>query len=182
MNSTETRKFEQAYAQFQRLLVLQGYSDATIDSYCRGIRRLAAWSGRCPHKRMTKDDFEAYFTELLTTHSWPTIKCDRNGIMRFWELVLECEWPWVELVKPPIQIKLPDILTQEEISAVLNHVREPRFRVYLFTVYTLGLRLSEGLFLKPGDIDGKLLKVHIRNGKGHKGRFLLLQNLHTFHP
>lgn len=174
MNNTELRKFEQAYAQFQRLLELRGYSEATQDSYSRSIRRFAHWSGKCPHQRMNKDLFEKYFSELLQTHSWSTIKCDRNGIMRYWELVLECKWPWPELVKPPVLKILPDILTQAEISAILNEVHEPRFRVFLFTTYSLGLRLSEALNLQLGDIDGKTLRVHIRNGKGHKDRLIIL--------
>ncbi len=174
MNNTELRKFEQAYSQFERLLQLQGYSAATQDSYCRAIRRFAHWAGKCPHRRMHKELFENYFSELLQTHSWSTIKCDRNGLMRYWELVLECEWLWVDLVKPPICKILPDILTQTDISAILQEVLEPRFRVFLYTVYSLGLRLSEALHLQPGDIDGSTLRVHIRNGKGHKDRLVTL--------
>ncbi len=174
MNNIELRKFEQAYAQFERLLKLRGYSEATQDSYLRSIRRFAHWAGKCPHKRMSKDLFENYFSELLESHSWSTIKCDRNGLMRYWELVLECEWPWPDLVKPPVLKKLPDILTQADITAILNEVHEPRFRVFIYTTYSLGLRLSEALHLQPGDIDGKTLRVHIRNGKGHKDRLIIL--------
>ena len=174
MNSTETRKFQQAFNRFERLLELQGYTTATQGSYCRGIRRFAFWYGKCPHARITKTDFEAYFSELLKTHSWATIKCDRNGIMRYWELVLECDWPWFDLLKPPIKKVLPDILTQAEISRILDHTTELRCRVFLFTVYTMGLRLDEALHLKPGDIDGKTLMVHIRDGKGHKDRLVNL--------
>jgi integrase/recombinase XerD len=140
MNNIELRKFEQAYAQFERLLKLRGYSEATQDSYLRSLRRFAHWASKCPHKRMSKDLFENYFSELLESHSWSTIKCDRNGLMRYWELVLECEWPWPDLVKPPVLKKLPDILTQADITAILNEVREPRFRVFIYTTYSLGLR------------------------------------------
>jgi len=41
MNTRETRKYDTYYAKYLRLLVLQGYSKATIDNYSRGIRRLA---------------------------------------------------------------------------------------------------------------------------------------------
>jgi site-specific recombinase XerD len=94
--------------------------------------------------------------------------------MRFWELVLKCEWPHLDLIKPPVTKVLPDILTQSEITAILNHVHEPRFRVFLFTVYSMGLRLDEALHLQPGDIDAQRMRVHIRNGKGHKDRFIIL--------
>ncbi len=180
MNSTEIQKFKQAYTRFQRLLKLQGYSEATCESYCRGIRRLANWCNRCPHAGLTQKQFEAYFSELINTHSWATVKCDRNGIMRFWELVLKKEWPFPHLIKPPVKKILPDILTQAEITALLDHVREPRCRVFLYTVYSMGLRLDEALHLKPGDIDGELLRVHIRNGKGHKDRFVTLPE-NTYH-
>jgi hypothetical protein len=49
MNSTETRKFQQAYNRFQRLLQLQGYSEATYASYGRCLRRFAHWYRCCPH-------------------------------------------------------------------------------------------------------------------------------------
>ena len=174
MNSTETQKFKQAYARYQRLLQLQGYSEATCDSYGRGLRRFAHWCKCCPHAGITLRKFEAYFSQLIQSHSWATVKCDRNGLMRFWELNLKIDWPYPEMVKPPVVKVLPDILTQSDISALLNRVEEPRFRVFLFTVYTLGLRLDEALNLRPGDIDGQRMRVHIRNGKGHKDRFVIL--------
>lgn len=180
MNSTETRKFKQAYTRFQQLLQLQGYSEATCESYGRGIRRLADWCSGCPHAGLTQRDFEAYFSQLIKSHSWATVKCDRNGTMRFWELVLKREWPYPELIKPPVIKSLPDILTPAEISELLTHVREVRFQVFLFTVYSMGLRLDEALHLQPGDIDGKRMRVHIRNGKGHKDRFVILPEV-TLH-
>jgi site-specific recombinase XerD len=174
MNSTEERKFQQVYTRFQRLLQLQGYSEATCDSYGRGIRRFAHWCRCCPHAGITQRQFETYFSQLINSHSWATVKCDRNGIMRFWELVLKRDWPFPELIKPPVKKALPDILTQAEIGVLLNQVHEPRFRVFLFTIYSMGLRLDEALHLKPGDIDAQRMRVHIRDGKGHKDRFVIL--------
>lgn len=174
MNKTEKRKFDARYTQYQRLLTLQGYSKTTIDNYSRSIRRLAQWWGKCPDKRLKKNDFEAYFSELLKTHSWSTIKCDRNGIMHYWELVLELNWQWVDLVKAPRVKHLPDILTADEITTFLGCVHKLQYRIYLYTVYTLGVRLSEALHLQVGDIDGKTMRVHIREGKGCKDRFVIL--------
>lgn len=39
-------------------------------------------------------------------------------------------------------------------------------------VYTLGLRLQEGLFLQPRDIDSQRMLVHIHRGKGAKDRLI----------
>ena len=174
MNKREERKFDTHYDKFIQRLTLKGYSSATISSYSRSIRRLASFFDQCPDKRLTKDNFETYFSELHKTHSWSTIKCDRNGIMHYWELVLELDWKWVNIVKAPKTKHLPDILTPEEITRLLSCVHNTRYRVFLYVVYTLGLRLSEALYLQVGDIDGKTKRVHIHDGKGCKDRFVIL--------
>lgn len=174
MNTHEKNKFATHYAKHERLLVLQGYSRATIGSYTRSIRRLADWCDKCPDQRLKKADFEAYFSALVISHSWSTIKCDRNGIMHYWKLVLECDWEYVAILKPPIVKHLPDILVADEINRTLSCVYRTHYEVYLYTVYTLGIRLSEALFLQVGDIDSKTKRVHIRDGKGCKDRFVIL--------
>lgn len=174
MNIEEQSRLDQAYEEFRRLLILQGYSKTTVENYSRSLRRLAVWADQCPDERLNKKNFEAYFTELLLTHSWSTIKCDRNGFAHYWKLVLGQDWQWVNIVKPPKVKHLPDILTADDINKLLRCVKVTRYRVYLYTVYTLGLRLSEALYLKIGDIDGKTMRVHIREGKGCKDRYVIL--------
>ena len=41
-------------------------------------------------------------------------------------------------------------------------------------LYSLGLRLSEGLALKVSDIDGARGRVHIRDSKGNRDRLVPL--------
>jgi integrase/recombinase XerD len=71
------------------------------------------------------------------------------------------------------------------VQQLINRVRRLRYRVFFLTVYSLGLRLGEGLDLEVGDIDGQLRRVHIRQAKGGKDRYvplpaLTLQNLRRF--
>ncbi|MBF0408360.1 MAG: transposase zinc-binding domain-containing protein [Candidatus Riflebacteria bacterium] len=47
---------------------------------------------------------------------------------------------------------MPDVLTVKETELLLNTIRKPCYRVFLFTVYSMGLRLGEGLKLEVGDI------------------------------
>ncbi|MGH8474529.1 MAG: tyrosine-type recombinase/integrase [Methylococcales bacterium] len=58
--------------------------------------------------------------------------------------------------------------------------RQLRYRVFLLTTYSMGLRLSETLALQVGDIDAQRKQVHFRRGKGHKDRFVSLPDL-TYH-
>jgi integrase len=48
------------------------------------------------------------------------------------------------------------------------------YRVFFFTLYSLGLRLGEGLRLQVGDIDAARARVHIRDAKGNRDRFVPL--------
>ena len=52
--------------------------------------------------------------------------------------------------------------------------RKLSYRVFFFTLYSMGLRLGEGLRLQVGDIDAGRQRVHIRNAKGNKDRFVPL--------
>ena len=53
-------------------------------------------------------------------------------------------------------------------------VRTPHNRAYFWTVYSLGLRLEEGLHLQVGDIDRRRMMVHVHRGKGAKDRYVPL--------
>lgn len=91
--------------------------------------------------------------------------------------MLEREWKWVDIVKPP-QIKtIPDILTPAEVENLIGATRKLRYRVFLLSTYSMGLRLGEALALQVGDIDAARKRVHIRRGKGHKDRLVPLPDL-----
>jgi integrase/recombinase XerD len=78
------------------------------------------------------------------------------------------------LIKPPKAARLPDIVTVEEAQKLFATTRTLSYRVFYFTLYSLGLRLSEGLALKVSDIDGARHRVHIRDSKGNRDRLVPL--------
>ena len=80
----------------------------------------------------------------------------------------------MDIVKPPQKKVLPDILTVKEIERVINGTRELRYQTFILTAYSMGLRLGETLNLTIGDIDGDRMKVHVRQAKGKKDRFVTL--------
>jgi integrase/recombinase XerD len=173
MDSTEQRRFQPQYEKLQQCLVLQGLRPKTIEAYSRAIRRLADYFKRCPDK-LTADDLRDYFTAIVRSHSWCTVKVDRCGIQFFYLHVLNKPWDWVKIVKPPEVRSLPDILTQAEALKLINTTRKLRYRVFFLATYSMGLRLGEGIQMEVGDIDGERHRVHIRNAKGGKDRFVPL--------
>ncbi len=173
MDGEEKDQFESLYERHCRALKLQGKSEKTIDGYSRSVRRLAEYFGRCPDD-IGKDEMRLYFADLVDSHSWSAVKVDRNGIQFFWKHVLNREWDWVEIVKPPQFKTIPDVLAVGETSRLMNTVEKPCYRVCLFAIYSMGLRLGEGVRLEVGDIDSARMKVHIREGKWRKDRFVPL--------
>jgi len=178
MNSAAQTRFAGLYRRHLRALKLQGMSDSTIDVYARAGRRVAQFYDCCPD-RLTTEQLEVYFAELIESHSWSTVKVDRNGLQCFWKHVLKRDWQWVEMIKAPKVHSLPDILTlaEVEVEQLIGATRKLRYRVFLLATYSMGLRLSETLALQVGDIDGQRKQVHIRRGKGHKDRLVPLPDL-----
>jgi site-specific recombinase XerD len=167
----EETKFNVQYEKHLRALKLQGMSKRTIECYSRSLRRIFAYFNRVPDKLLVSE-LQQYFSDLVDTHSWSTVKIDRSALQFYWKYVLERKWRFVEIVKPPQIRRIPDILTIGEVSTLLSHIELLRFRVVLFGIYSMGLRISEGVSLRVCDIDKHTMQVHIRNGKGHKDRLV----------
>lgn len=176
MKPSEQARFDDLYQRHLRMLKLQGKSDKTIDVYARAVRRVTAHFDCCPDT-LTPEQLEVYFGELVESHSWSTVKVDRNGLQFFWKHVLKLDWQWVNIIKPPKVQTLPDILTLAEIEKLIGATRKLRYRVFLLATYSMGLRLGETLALQVGDIDAERKRVHIRRGKGHKDRMVPLPDL-----
>ena len=173
MKQTEVNRFDSLYARHLKLLKLQGKSMKTIDAYSRAVRRIQKHFDCCPDL-LTVEQLENYFAELIDTHSWSTVKLDRLGLMFFWKHVLKLDWQWLNMVKAPKVKTIPDILTPVEIEQLIGAAEKLRYRVFLLTCYSMGLRLEETLSLQVGDIDAGQSRIHIRRGKGHKDRLVPL--------
>ena len=179
MNASEESRFDALYDQHLTAQKLQGKAAKTIDGYSRAIRRLGAHFERCPDE-LGRRDFKAYFSGLVDSHSWSTVKIDLCGIKFYFEQVLGREFPYLDLVKPPVVRSLPDILTPLDLAQIIVRTQALQYRVFWLTSYSMGLRLGETLHLRVGDIDAQRNQVHVRGGKGRKDRFVYLPAL-TLH-
>lgn len=173
MNKTQQKRFDSLYRKHVNALRRQGKADATIDGYARAVRRLAEFYD-CPVDTLSLDQIEGYFDSLVQTHSWSTVKVDRNGLQFFFKHVLKRDWQWVDIVKPPQVKTLPDVPTLREVERLINGTRELRYQTFILTCFSMGLRLGEALALTVGDIDSERMRVHIRAAKGRKDRYVTL--------
>jgi integrase len=103
-----------------------------------------------------------------------TVTISICGIKFFYTQTLRRLWATFDLVRPQTERRLPVILTRNEIRRILKCVRFPIYRVCLLTIYSCGLRLSEGATLKVSDVDGERMVIHVEQGKGGKDRYVPL--------
>ena len=166
-------KFNHYYSQHCKHLKLKGLQPKTIDAYSRAIRRIGEYfEGHLDD--LSQDQLLDYFHSLLDRLSWSAVKLDLYGLKFFYTHVLSKLWVDIALIKPPRTTRIPDIVTVDEVQQLFLSTRKLSYRVFFFTLYSLGLRLGEGLRLQVGDIDAVRQRVHIRNAKGNKDRLVPL--------
>ena len=86
MNKSEQKRFDELDRNHLRALKLQGMSDKIIDAYSRALRRISAWFDCCPD-RLEREQLAGYFSELVESHSWSTVKPARCGLQFFYKHV-----------------------------------------------------------------------------------------------
>jgi len=173
MHKAQQKRFDSLYRKHVNALRRQGKAESTIDCYARAVRRISEFFD-CPVDVLTLEQLEGYFDALVKTHSWSTVKVDRNGLQFFFKHVLKRDWQWVDIVKPPVVKRLPDVLTLKEVERLINGTRELRYQTFILSCFSMGLRLGETLALCVGDIDAERMRVHIRGAKGRKDRYVTL--------
>ncbi|MCK5666084.1 MAG: tyrosine-type recombinase/integrase, partial [Thiotrichaceae bacterium] len=139
----------------------------------RAIRRIGDYfNGHLDD--LTQNQLLDYFHELLERLSWSAVKLDLYGLKFFYTHVLQKNWVDIPVIKPPKTTRIPDIVTTDEAYTLFITTRKLSYRILFFTLYSMGLRLGEGLRLQVGDIDAHYMRVHIRDAKGNKDRLVPL--------
>ena len=156
-------------------LQLRGLSEKTQESYVRAVRQLAEHQGKSPDG-IGEEELRQYLLylkndEQVSPSAFTIALC---GIKFFYQHTLRREWTTFELVRPNREYSLPVVLSVDEVQRILGCLRLPRYRVCLGTIYTCGLRLQEGVYLRVQGIDSDRMLVHVRHGKGIKDRYVPL--------
>jgi integrase/recombinase XerD len=173
MAATVRDDFDRRYQSHLKHLKLQGLQPKTIEAYSRGIRRMGEYFN-CQIDDLSEAQLTDYFSDLIETHSWSAVKLDLYGYKFYTTHVLRKPWTMPVLIKPPKAQRLPDIVSVDEAQRLFAATRILSYRVFFFTLYSLGLRLGEGLALTVADIDAQRRRVHVRDAKGNKDRFVPL--------
>ncbi len=150
---------------------LHDFREKTQKSYALVVRQFLRHVEREPEE-MTEDDLRGYFLYLREEKKAApsSINVAVHGLRFFFIHTLQRDWPILDLIKAKQPKKLPVVLSEGEVRAVLGVVRQPVRRAALTAIYGLGLRLNEGLRLEAGDVDAQRMMVWVRDGKGARDR------------
>jgi integrase/recombinase XerD len=156
-------------------LQLAGLSERTQEAYLRAVRQLADHF-HTPPDRLTEAQLRDYFLHLKNDRQFAaaSLGIAYSGIKFFYSHTIPRDWPTLKRLRVPREKRLPDVLSVDEVRRLIATVRTPHNRTYFGTVYSLGLRLGEGLHLQVGDIDAARMMVHVHRGKGAKDRYVPL--------
>ncbi len=156
-------------------LHLRGMAQRTHDGYLREVRKLAAYYHVSPDQ-LTEQQVADYLLHLINDCEFApgSLRVAYSGIKFFYTFTEPREWQVLTKLRIPKQKTLPDVLSIDEVHRLISAVKETRNAVYFWTVYSLGLRMQEGLNLQVGDIDAQRMLIHVHRGKGAKDRFLPL--------
>ncbi len=156
-------------------LQFRGMAKRTHDGYLREVRKLAAFYNT-PPDQLTEQQVGDYLLYLINDCEFApgSLRVAYSGIKFFYSFTEPRDWQVLTKLRIPKQKTLPDVLSIDEVHRLIAAVRNNRNAVYFWTVYSLGLRMQEGLNLQVGDIDAERMLIHVHRGKGAKDRFLTL--------
>jgi site-specific recombinase XerD len=157
---------------------LRGLATRTQQAYLEAVTGVATFCKRPPNAldTLTEAELRQYFLHLVQERhvSRSTLLQRRSGLRFFVETTLHQTWPVLDLVRPAKRRTLPVVLSLAEVRTLLGLVRDLRVRMCLTTIYSCGLRLSEGTHLTTHDIDRTRMVIRIRRGKGGQDRYVPL--------
>lgn len=156
-------------------LQLAGLKERTHQSYLREVRKFAQWINKSPDQ-VSENDLRRYLLFIKNDQQWKpnSLKVAYSGLKFFYCHTCPRDWPTLTKLRVPKEFKLPTVLTIPEVDQLIDSVRKPALKCFFWTVYSLGLRLEEALYLQVSDIDAGRMLVHVRRGKGHKDRLIPL--------
>lgn len=156
-------------------LVRVRYSEATIKTYEAQLKQFIRWLHPAKIDDLTEELINRYMLHLAKQKrvSISTQNTAINSIKFYLEKVHRGERKVYYVDRPMKETKLPHVLIQEEVKALIRATRNVKHRCMLLVLYSTGVRMSELLNLRWSDFDVQKRQVFIHGGKGRKDRLTI---------
>ena len=150
-------------------------SKLTAECYVRVGEEFSRYHHRAPDQ-LGPEQIRQYQAHLFTDRKLDanTVAQHLSALRFFFIKTLKRNWSVEETPYPKRPIRLPDVLSREEVERLIDSADSRLHRVWLLTLYATGVRREELVRLKVSDIDSARMVLHIHQGKGNQDRDVML--------
>ena len=179
VNAADTSSVPRQPKLLERLRVhlrTRHYSIRTEQAYIDWARRFILYHNKRHPQEMGAVEVEAFLSHLAVDRqvSASTQNQAKAALLYLYRQVLGVELPWLdEVVQAKRPRRLPVVLTQVEVRALLQHM-DGTMALMAELLYGTGMRLLEGLRLRVKDVEFARREIVVREGKGGKDRRVML--------
>lgn len=154
---------------------LAGKAKRTVYGYLRAVRKLADYC-QCTPDLLDEQDVRDYLLHLIVERevATGTQTVALSGIKFCYRQTCPRDWRVLTATKLRYASTLPQVITQSQVLQIIHACKTLRLKTFVWTTYSLGLRIGEAVNLQVGDVDSQRMMVHVHRGKGAKDRYLLL--------
>jgi len=158
------------------VLRANGCSERTIDNYLYSLKGFSRFLGERALTEASAEDIVAYQVDVAARGlSDSAVRVATYALRGFFQKVLErSDWNYAKLPRPRRPLRLPEVLSQEQVSAILNAAASLKYRCAFMLCYGSGLRTDEVIHLEPRHVDSERILIRVERGKGQKDRQVLL--------
>jgi len=158
------------------ILRVRGNAERTIANYIYAVRGFAQFLGERPLASARADDIIAHQSAIKASgRSDSCVRVATYALRGFLERVLERDdAKLAKLPRPREPKRLPEVLSSEEVAAILEAAPSPKYRAAFMLCYGAGLRTDEVVHLLPRHIDSQRMLIRVEQGKGKKDRTVML--------
>jgi site-specific recombinase XerD len=150
----------------------RNYSPDTIRGYIRAVQQFAEYFGRSP-EQMGAEELRRYQIHLLHERKLAlgTVENCISALRFLYRKTLKRrDLAFDDLPFPKQPRTLPTVLSQEEVTRLIEAAPNRMHRMLLMLLYATGMRRTEASLLKVSDIDSQRMVIHIQRGKGLRDR------------
>lgn len=154
------------------------YSSSTVNTYCGMVLTFIRFMKPAPVANAVNEDVVRFTNEYILVNGLSSSYQNQaiNGIKLFFREVVKSNIEVENIERPRREYRLPNVLSKEEVKAILGSPTNLKHKAMLSLVYACGLRRSEVLNLLLIDVDSKRGLLIIRNAKGKKDRVVPLSD------
>jgi Phage integrase, N-terminal SAM-like domain/Phage integrase family len=149
-------------------MTVRGFTEETHSNYIREVRAFAAFIRRPPDTATAEDLRRFQLHQTQSGMQPPSINSSVSALRFFFTVTLDRPDLARRLTVVRQPRRLPAVLSVEEITLLLQAAPGPKYKAAFATAYGAGLRVSEVVALKVGDIDSERMLLRVEQGKGRK--------------